>query len=56
MEVVGMVSEQSLEATILRCTCGDPNSHPGRPCEQAKKEELGVIASSRDGTIKLVKE
>jgi hypothetical protein len=33
-----------IEATVIRCACGNPDSHVPNPCPQGRLEELGVIA------------
>lgn len=38
------------EATVIRCGCGDPQSHAslGQPCPRPRAvEDLGVIATNR---------
>jgi hypothetical protein len=38
------VNETLIDAVIVRCTCGDPASHPGAPCPQGVRQDLGTIA------------
>lgn len=49
--------EIEFEAVVLRCGCGDPDSHsklvPPQPCPAPRAvEDLGVVASTRDGTVR----
>jgi hypothetical protein len=37
-------TEISIEATILRCTCGKPDDHRGQVCPQAKVIPLGIVS------------
>lgn len=36
--------QAAVEATILRCRCGEPDSHAGAVCPQAVPEPLGMVA------------
>ena len=40
----GMVKQATVEADIVRCTCGHPEGHAGQICPQGRHEDLGVIA------------
>lgn len=44
--------EASIQATVLRCTCGTPSQHAGQPCPQALAEPLGIIAYYHRNPIK----
>lgn len=36
--------ETTIEATVIRCRCGDPSSHEGPHCPKGERVPLGVIA------------
>lgn len=33
-----------VEGVVLRCGCGDPDSHAGQVCPRPVEEPLGVVA------------
>lgn len=37
----------TVEATLLRCTCGNPDAHRGEICPQARIEPRGVVGQWR---------
>lgn len=38
------VQEWTIEATIMRCGCGDPDSHRGMVCPRPRVEVVGELA------------
>ena len=52
MVVKAGAKEASIQATVLRCTCGTPDSHLGTPCPQASAEYLGTISYYHRNPIK----
>ena len=49
-QIANTEMEIDFEAKVIRCGCGDPESHlhPPRPCPMPRAvEDLGVIASNR---------
>ena len=43
-ETRGTVRQATVEAVVVRCTCGDPASHVGQLCPFGRREDLGVVA------------
>lgn len=42
--------EHTIEAVIMRCTCGDPDRfHPGEPCPISRNIDLGMISYRAEG-------
>lgn len=39
-----VVEEATIEATIIRCRCGNPASHPDAVCPQGVAVPLGVVS------------
>jgi hypothetical protein len=48
------VEEASIEAVVLRCTCGQPESHTGQACPQAQREDHGIVSYFNRNPIKQV--
>lgn len=44
MEVHAKAKEASIQAIVIRCTCGIPDSHFGEPCARGKQQNLGTIS------------
>lgn len=43
--VTGFRVEETVEATVIRCGCGDPEAHSGAVCPRPRAvEDLGVIS------------
>lgn len=38
------VNETLVDAVVIRCTCGAPESHQGAPCPVGTREDLGTVA------------
>ena len=38
------VKQGTLEAVVIRCGCGDPNSHFGEVCPKGIREDHGVVS------------
>lgn len=36
--------QAALECAIVRCACGSPETHRGKPCPQGRLERLGTVA------------
>lgn len=39
-----VLSEAYVEAVVIRCRCGDPQSHDGAVCPVGQNENLGIIS------------
>lgn len=42
--LTSQIQSATVEMTVLRCTCGDPASHPAQPCPQARAEPRGIVS------------
>lgn len=54
MEAESKVKHIELSAVVIRCTCGDPDSHFGEVCPQGRNEDLGIIAETPTNPLKKV--
>ena len=54
MTVHSSVESATLEATVIRCACGSPESHAGQVCPQGRTEALGVIAEYQRNPLKRI--
>lgn len=49
------VAEISLEAVVIRCGCGDPDSHFGATCPTPReREDLGVVAFTSKDPLRML--
>ncbi len=39
------VKSAELHAVVIRCRCGDPDSHKGEVCPHGVSDDLGCVAS-----------
>lgn len=46
------LTEVRVEATVLRCRCGNPNSHTGAVCPNARVETIGTVGYIHRNPIK----
>ena len=54
MTVHSSVESATLEATVIRCACGSPESHAGQVCPQGRTEAMGVIAEYQRHPLKRI--
>lgn len=49
------VTEISVSAVVIRCGCGNPNSHRGQPCPQPRRfENKGELAYWHPSTMRRI--
>ena len=44
MMEANQAGELEIEVTVIRCTCGQPESHQGQVCPQGRAENLGTVS------------
>jgi ABC-type antimicrobial peptide transport system ATPase subunit len=44
MQNARVIQEATIEATVIRCGCGNPDSHAGEVCPQGIPTNLGVVS------------
>ncbi|MEK6323615.1 MAG: hypothetical protein AABN33_18395 [Acidobacteriota bacterium] len=40
----GKAREVSISAVVIRCRCGDPDSHRGEVCPRGEREDRGTVS------------
>ena len=48
------VKEMSIEATVIRCRCGHPETHPDTVCPVGESRWLGIIQYWHRNPIKRI--